>query len=263
MDCTETRRLLHGYLDGELDLVRSLEIEEHLQTCAACAREYGSQQALHAALGAAALTYQPSAALERRIRTAIRKADDAPSGPRIFPWRLFGLAAAAVVGLLIVAWGLGRVLAGPAPDPALAQAVLDAHVRSLMPGHLEDVASTDQHTVKPWFDGRLDFAPPVVDLAAQGFPLKGGRLDYLAARPVAALIYGRQQHIINVFIWPTPGTPDSAPQAETRQGYNLVHWIRAGMTYWAASDLNPAELQDFVTLLQNPPAAAPPSAAGS
>jgi len=260
MDCTETRRLLHGYLDGEWDLVSSLEIEAHLQECAACVREYQDQQALHTALGAASLSYQPPAGLERRIRVAIRKADGAPTGPRVFPPRLFSLAAAAVF-LLVVAWGLGRALAGPPPEAALAQAVLTAHVRSLMPGHLEDVASTDQHTVKPWFDGRLDFAPPVVDLAAQGFPLKGGRLDYLADRPVAALIYGWQQHIINVFIWPAPGAPDAAPQTETRQGYNLSHWTRGGMTFWAASDLNLADLQQFITLLHSPPPAASPSAA--
>ena len=259
MDCTETQRLLSGYLDGELDLVHSLAIEGHLAECAACAGECSRQQAWQQALHRAPLTYAPPPGLDRRIRTAIRKADGAQSRSRVWPWQLFSLAAAAVC-LLLVGWGLGRSVTGLSADGGLAQAVLTAHVRSLMPGHLADVASTDQHTVKPWFDGRLDFAPPVVDLAAQGFPLKGGRLDYLADRPVAALIYGRQQHLINVFLWPAVGAPDSAPQTDTRQGYTLVHWTRSQMTLWVISDLNPTELQAFILLLQNPPVAVLPAA---
>jgi anti-sigma factor RsiW len=120
-----------------------------------------------------------------------------------------------------------------------------------MANHLTDVSSSDQHTVKPWFNGRLDFSPPVKDLTDRGFPLVGGRLDYLSDRPVAALVYRRQQHFINLFIWPVTSDPDGEKRIMTRQGYHLIHWTGAGMTYWAVSDLNVGELQEFVRILQN------------
>jgi anti-sigma factor RsiW len=121
-----------------------------------------------------------------------------------------------------------------------------------MANHLADIPSSDQHTVKPWFNGKLDFSPPVEDLAKHGFPLVGGRLDYLNNRPVAALVYRRDKHLINLFIWPSSGTSDSVVKSETRQGYRVFHWARSGMTYWAVSDLEQSQLQEFVKLLQNP-----------
>src|SRR5262249_53888512 len=152
--------------------------------------------------------------------------------------------------IAILAWGLGRLWPTPAADDRLGQEVLASHVRSLMVNHLADVASSDRHTVKPWFDGKLDFSPVVEDQTNQGFHLTGGRLDYLDNRPVAALVYRRQQHVINLFIWPAPEDAYETPTALTRQGYNLVHWASAGMTYWAVSDLNSDELQEFVHLIQ-------------
>ena len=132
----------------------------------------------------------------------------------------------------------------------VAREVLTSHLRSLMPGHLMDVVSTDQHTVKPWFDGRIDFSPPVNDFAANGFRLIGGRLDYLDGRPAAALVYQRRKHIVNVFVWPAADGSQSAVESTAHDGYNLLHWRRGGMNYWMASDLNAQEMGDFAHLLR-------------
>jgi anti-sigma factor RsiW len=157
------------------------------------------------------------------------------------------MAAAALVLLALVPF-----LRGPFPEDILTQEVVSSHIRSLMANHLADVPSSDQHTVKPWFNGKLDFSPPVVDLARQGFPLIGGRLDYLNNRPVAALVYQRAKHLINVFVWPSSESSDAGMKTEMRQGYHVYHWTRSGMTYWVVSDLEENQLQQFVKLLQNP-----------
>jgi len=195
------------------------------------------------------------AALEERIRASVHKASrperDPFAGPRL-PWRLFALAA-AVAAVVIGAVGivaLMRGTPGAGANQGLAQEVVASHIRSLMGNHLEDVASTDQHTVKPWFDGKLDFSPVVNDFSAQGFPLVGGRLDYLDNRPVAALVYGRHKHYINLFVWPVSGGSDAGVQTTEAQGYQVFHWTTAGMTYWAVSDVNGADLGQFVQLVQ-------------
>ena len=156
------------------------------------------------------------------------------------------LAAAALVLFTLVPF-----LHGPSTEEILTREVVSGHVRSLMANHLTDVPSSDRHTVKPWFNGKLDFSPPVQDFVKQGFPLVGGRLDYLNNRPAAALVYARDKHLINLFIWPSSDSSDAGTKSETRQGYHVFHWTRSGMTYWAVSDVEKSQLQEFVQLVQN------------
>lgn len=233
MSCPEPRELIHAYLDRELDLAASLEIERHLAGCASCTREYESGKELRARIAAEA----PRFAAPAKLRAALR-----PRAERRPMWWLavaLPAALAAMLAALIVPWpGRG------APPDLVDEAIAD-HVRSLMADHLTDVASTDKHTVKPWFEGKLDFAPAVVDLADHGFPLVGGRLEYLAKRPVAALVYGRQRHFINLFVRPADSGATTADPVLSRQGFHVVRWLADGMSYCAVSDLNPAELEEF------------------
>jgi anti-sigma factor RsiW len=248
MTCEDARAVLHGYIDGELDLIHSLEIEKHLDTCSACSRAVENQRALKSAIQGSALHYQPSAAFGRRIDSALHSGarSGQPRTRAAWPW----IAMAASV--LLAAFFFARIIPGsrPASDNLVAREILDSHLRSLMPGHLTDVESTDRHTVKPWFNGKLDFSPSVEDFAAQGYPLIGGRLDSVSGQTVAALVYQRRKHTINLYIWPSGGAPDAAPVASSRQGYNLIHWTEGSLNYWLASDLNSNELQALVTLLR-------------
>jgi len=250
VNCHETQRWLPGYLDGEVDLISAVAIEAHLQTCARCAQASTNQQALQAAIRGSGFYVPAPVALQKRIQASVRQAGNVAPAPRLLRWRWYSLAA-ALACVAILAWSFGRAWVVPATDDRLATEVLAGHVRSLMADHLADVASSDRHTVKPWFAGKLDFAPTVEDLASQGYPLTGGRLDYLDGRPVAALVYQRQRHIINLFSWPAPQAGGTPTAIEVRQGYNQIHWTQAGMTYWAVSDLNADELQAFVQLVQH------------
>lgn len=244
------RHLLHGYFDGELDLVRSIEFEEHLKTCPECTRELREQQNLRQSLRTGELYERAPESLRTRVRAALPVEIQPKAAPvgrrRALEW--LAVAAAIVIAAVLGARVIPNI-GGQQQTNLLAQEVVASHIRSLQPGHLYDVQSTDQHTVKPWFDGKLDFAPPVIDLASQGFPLVGGRLDYLDHRDVAALVYQRQKHLINVFIWPVEGKPAEPPAIQTIQGYNLVFWSSSGMYFYAASDLNVSELRQFTQLL--------------
>jgi anti-sigma factor RsiW len=162
------------------------------------------------------------------------------------------LTLAASLALMMAAgWGLGRILRGPTDDVSLTRELVASHVRSqMLPSHRFDVASSDPHTVKPWFEGKLDFAPPAKDLTDEGFPLVGGRLDYLHDRPVAAIVYQRRKHTINLFVWPSSPADDARPVSASRQGFHMLRWTSSGMTFWAVSDLNEEELQEFVRLIQ-------------
>jgi anti-sigma factor RsiW len=250
MNCNEANELIHGYFDGELDLVRSLAVEQHLKDCPACAQAHRERQALRAAITAGAPYFDAPKGLGTRVRSALRQAsgEGLRGGPRTRRWGwdwnwpsfLAPVATAALVLLIAL-----PMITHRATEDRLAEEIVSAHVRSLMVDHKTDVTSSDQHTVKPWFDGKLDFAPPVVDLAEHGFPLAGGRLDYVQGRPVAALVYQRHKHFINLFIWPAPGSSERAEKMAVRQGYNLIRWNASGMSFWAASDLNRAELGEF------------------
>jgi anti-sigma factor RsiW len=264
MSCPEIEHGVAAYLDGELDLTSTLAFERHLGECPHCARALAREEALREAIGRAGLRFQPSPEQTRRLEGALRRAAR-PAAPLRWPavWRAPGGAwrLQAVAALLLVAiasWSLGRFGAPRLAPDDMAEEVVASHVRSLLAGHPADVASTDRHTVKPWFTGRLDYAPAVVDLAGQGFPLAGGRLDYLAHHPVAALVYRADLHVVNLFTWPAAYTADHAgptPAALTRQGFHVVHWTAAGMTYWAVSDVAEDRLLRFARLLA---AGAPP-----
>jgi anti-sigma factor RsiW len=237
--------LLHGYLDGELDLVHTLSVEEHLRGCAACADACEQLRRLQSALRAEVPRFGPPPGLARRVQVALRAADRAEAPARRRPWRWLATAAALLM-LALGGWGLLRTQV-PSRHDLLAREVVASHIRSLMAEHLTDVRSGDRHTVRPWLSRKLDFAPAVPDLDEQSFPLVGGRLDYVAGRPVAALVYRRRQHVINLLTWPEDA--EAPLRTEMRQGYHLCRWARAGMRSWAVSDLNAEELAEFARLL--------------
>ena len=257
MSCQQTRELMHGYLDGELDLSESLEVERHMRECQSCARAYRDQTALRSALRDRAPYYTAPAKLRKRLGSSLREAAKAEAPTRALRWRWLavGTSLACLFLLAFVVWRVAPDRFAPAGDDLLAQEIVSDHIRSLMVDHLTDVTSSDQHTVKPWFDGKLDFAPSVRDFSDEGYPLVGGRLEYLNGRRAAALVYQRQKHFINVFIMPASQMADSAPKLSTRQGYNLISWTQSGMAYWAVSDLNSTELQELTRLIkaQTPP----------
>lgn len=250
MNCREAREIIGAYADGELDAARNLEFERHLQSCPSCSEFHEEQRALAEAIARRAPRFAAPAALREQVMAALR----AEAGERRvlpFPQRhgraVWAIAAVALLGLFIV----GILFSRYGESDLLTKEIVASHVRSLMANHLADVVSTDRHTVKPWFDGKLDFAPPVVDLAAEGFPLVGGRLDYFDGHPVAALVYGRSKHFINLFVWPANGGMGGrieTGEVVARHGYRLSHWSAQEMNYWAVSDVSPDDLRKFVQL---------------
>lgn len=250
MTCQEIRNLLHGYIDRELDLVSSLAVENHLNDCSACASECHNYQALRAALQAAPRAFSTPPRLRQRIRAAVRGADRESTRhyrPRWSP----AVLAASLLFVLVLTWALTQILSQSGLQDRLAQAVTANHVRSLMvDNHRTDVVSMDQHTVKPWFNGKVDFSPLVLNPEPNDTPLVGGRLELIDNRPAAALVYERRKHVINLYTWPEPTMADASATRLKRQGFNLVHWTQSGMTYWAISDLNADELQAFIRKLQ-------------
>jgi anti-sigma factor RsiW len=263
--CPECELLLHGLADGELDAANALALENHLQSCNGCAAAYGEILRQKELFKGGGLRFRAPAPLQERVHAAIAGAKEdagdhaskavwpparaAQPGRRRFGFGQVGAAfsataLAASLALFVSSWN---------QPPGISQELVASHVRSLLVSHLTDVASSDQHTVKPWFLGKLDFAPPVINLEQKGFPLIGGRLDYAGGRVVPALVYKRHSHAINLFMWPA-GRP--APATENLDGYHIVSWTIGGFTYTAVSDLNLEELRMFEHALKEtlPPA---------
>jgi anti-sigma factor RsiW len=247
VNCKEAQRLLHAYIDAELDVENSLEVEQHLRTCRCCSRDHHNYLMLRTAIREGSLFFSLPELLEKRIRSLTGKQTRGIS--RLASWR--GLSVAAVLLLALFGiWGLAQWSISSSSQNTLVQEVLSSHVRSLMANQLVDVTSSDQQTIKPWFTSKLDFSPPVINLTSQGFSLLGGRLDYLNGRSVAAIVYKRGNHVINLFIWPSTQKGESEPSTTTIQGYYLTHWTAYGMNCWAVSDLASEEMRQFAQLFE-------------
>ena len=246
MNCEQTRTYIECYVDGELDPVTSAGIEEHLHQCATCQREWKRLGSLRSLIKEGAPYYAASDRLRAGIRARISpRTVGSPSRVSARWWSSLR-PAMLVAATAAVTWMVALQVHSPSRNELLAGEIIASHARSTLTGHVTDVASSERHTVKPWLASKLDFSPPVVDLSAEGFPLVGGRVDYLDKRPVSVLVYRRRQHVINLFIWPA-SEPRNSPVAPalSKQGFQVVHWTNGDMTFWAISDLNARELTSF------------------
>jgi anti-sigma factor RsiW len=246
--CDLTQTTLHGYCDGELDAVRAAEFERHLEHCAECRASLEEAQALRTRLRQNDLYQRSSPQLRQKIEKQLGMArPEGATRAGFLRWLLVPAFAVAIVGIIAV---LARFPIQPRMlATATASELIDAHVRSLQPGHLTDVTSTDQHTVKPWFDGKLDFVPPVNDYAGQGYPLVGGRLDVLNGHSVAALVYARRKHMVNLFVWPARQGETALYGWGSRQGYNWGMWQAGDMRFCVVSDAAQSDLRELQQLI--------------
>ena len=251
MNCELAKSTVHGYFDGELDAVRSSEFERHLEACAECRRQLEDMQSLRTQLQESNLYQYASPHLRQQVRRQLLQAGNTKQVkfPAIRAWSLlptFGVLTTLAALLTVMLFVFQR----HAESTRIAAELIDAHVRSLQPGHLTDVESTDQHTVKPWFDGKLDFVPPVSDFSQQGFPLVGGRLDILDGHSVAALVYSRRKHFINVFVWPQRQKELSFPSSGSHEGFNWLRWQSGDMQFCLVSDAAPLDLRELKDLFR-------------
>ena len=241
MTCDVSRTLIESLVDEELDPSLAASVRGHLASCPACQADYDRLLVLRHDIRSQSQRYVPSSAFRAQLTAALRR----ESNSRPAAWRTWAIAASLLLAASL-GWNILTLRNAASSDAFAQQELIDSHIRSLAGTHLIDVESSDRHTVKPWFNGKLDFSPEVKDLAAQGFPLAGGRLDYIDGRPAAALIFRRRQHIINLYVQPAQGR--TGPREFSRNGYHSIHWNAAGMSWWAVSDLNPAELNEFAAL---------------
>jgi len=245
MNCDECKSLLEALADDELDLVGHIGVEAHVKACPSCARTLSAYSARRAAIHASIPRYSAPVGLRERVRGAVRaEARPGGAGRRVvafpFAWAA-GLAASAAACLFAgYSWGNAN-----ARSNAILGEVFTEHIRSLQEGHLVDVVSTDRHTVKPWFAGKVDFSPPVVDLADEGFPLAGGRLDVVDGKTAAALVFHRGAHSINLFVWPGQSAP-ALPRLASREGFSARAWTDRGLDFVAISEIPAADLERFV-----------------
>jgi anti-sigma factor RsiW len=241
MTCDEAEILLHALMDGELDAGHAREVEEHIAGCPACTAQLAAYREMSQAIAAADLKYTAPLALRRRIEASLPQSlAQAPSRRAVLRGFAMGSAVSA-----IAATGLVAIVLRDDELQRVQSEIVSAHLRSLQAGHLTDVISTDQHTVKPWFNGKLDVSPPVIDLTAQGFTLIGGRLDYVDVRAIGAVVYKRRAHVINLFVAQTSNTERRAAKIESLQGFNIRCWRDRGLNFWAVSDLGADELSEF------------------
>jgi anti-sigma factor RsiW len=262
MNCAESEVLLHALIDGELDAGHAREVEAHAEACAACAEKLASFRAMRDAMNGGVLKEAAPAHLRSRIEASLT-----PPASRVISMRSFfkptrrsffgGFAVGSALSAALAASLVLTVIRGD-QEQAVAEEVVSAHIRSLQAGHLMDVATSDQHTVKPWFNGRVDVAPPVIDLTAESFTLLGGRLDYIDGEPAAVIVYQRRKHVINLFVARHMGARHARTVTESIQGYNVRHWSQDGLDFWAVSDLAGDELGEFVQKIER---AAPSSGA--
>ncbi len=249
--CPDWKDRLQGLIDGELDAAHTAEVEAHMAGCAACRDSHAQALALRAALRGDGVRARAPDRLHVRLDAAVQAATTpvaaARGGVRRRDRMLWGFGGG---GLALAACAVLALAVTPMMQTAaLEQELVAGHVRSQLAGHLIDVVTSDQHVVKPWFGGKLDFSPPVIDLKDQGFPIAGGRLDYIGKRTVAAIVYRRGRHVINLFVWPV-GQGGGPAEAKPGDGYTLLHWTRGGMTFWAVSDVNDQDLHEFQRLLE-------------
>jgi anti-sigma factor (TIGR02949 family) len=248
MDCQEAKLLLEAHIDGELDAASAARVAAHLAECEQCRAEQRVLTGLKAALKQQGKQYAAPAHLRQRIVDSLPRTPAARKKSFKFSWAWFNFSLAGG-GALAFTFVFSLYLARPSDIDLLEQDVVAGHARSMMVGHLSDVASTDQHTVKPWFSDKLDFAPNVADFSAEGYPLVGGRLDYLDRRNVAAIVYRHRLHTLNLYQWPERGHGNVPSLSASREGYQLMHWTQNGMNYWLVSDMNAQDLNEFKNLL--------------
>jgi anti-sigma factor RsiW len=248
MTCREAGPLLHARLDNEVDMAGSASIDLHLDECRACAAQYAALQNLHEEIAAADLSYAPGIALERKLATQFLEEKKSPSHFWSWNWLNASVMAAAAIAAIALIVALPMLRTGSGTD-AIAAEILDNHLRALEPMHQVDVPSSDQHTVKPWFQGKINFSPPVPDLTTDGFILVGGRLEVIHQQPAAAIVYRRRQHVIDLYVSPSAGA-DSNTELRELGGYHLLHWLQNNMSYWAVSDVDTTDLRTFADLIR-------------